>query len=81
MKYILPSEIMRDMGASYWLKDALKSAMQRDPVDALNDAEALASALKYILRSKRCAVCNERIEQGICVYWNDDILPVHSWCR
>jgi hypothetical protein len=36
---------MRDPAASYWLKDALASAMNRDPVDAALDAELLASIL------------------------------------
>lgn len=37
--------ILRDPAASAWLKDALKSALTRDCVDAANDAEALASIL------------------------------------
>ncbi len=36
---------------SYWLKETVKSAMQRDPVDALKDAEVLVRLLKK--------VCNE----------------------
>lgn len=35
--------------ASSWLKDALRSALERDPVDAANDAEVLAQIL-----AKRC---------------------------
>ena len=30
---------------SFWLKDALRSALARDPVDAANDAELLLSVL------------------------------------
>ena len=42
----LCEEILADFAASYWLKDALKSALKRDPVDALADAEVLVRALK-----------------------------------
>ena len=31
---------------TYWLQDAIKSALARDPVDALRDAETLASLLR-----------------------------------
>ena len=38
--------ILNDPSASYWLKDALRSATRRDIVDALNDAEALLAILQ-----------------------------------
>jgi Arc/MetJ-type ribon-helix-helix transcriptional regulator len=38
--------ILVDVSASDWVKDALRSALERDPVDALNDAEILAKALR-----------------------------------
>jgi hypothetical protein len=38
-------EVLRDPAASFWLKDALNSALARDPVDAANDAEVLAGLL------------------------------------
>jgi hypothetical protein len=31
---------------TYWLRDALKSALSRDPVDALRDAEELVALLQ-----------------------------------
>lgn len=40
------AQILSDPAASYWLKDSLRVALNRDAVDALNDAEALAVALK-----------------------------------
>ncbi|SMF27249.1 hypothetical protein SAMN06265365_11086 [Tistlia consotensis] len=43
-----PSEAARireDPSASYWLKAALASALDRDPLDAARDAERLAAAL------------------------------------
>jgi hypothetical protein len=42
--------ILNDPSASLWLKDALRSALQRDPVDAARDAERLAVVL-----TSRCA--------------------------
>lgn len=39
-------EILQSQDVSYWLKDAIKAAMQRDPVDALNDAELLVKVLR-----------------------------------
>ena len=44
-------EVMSDDSASDWLKEALRTALDRDPVDALNDALALAAALEGRLRS------------------------------
>ena len=44
-------EVMTDQAASDWLKTALRTALERDPVDALNDALALAAALEQRLRS------------------------------
>jgi len=44
-------EVMSDESASDWLKAALRAALERDPVDALNDALALAAALEERLRS------------------------------
>ena len=38
--------ILVDVSASSWVKDALRSALERDPVDALNDAETLIKALR-----------------------------------
>lgn len=43
-------EVMRDQAASQWLKSALRTALERDPVDALNDAFVLAAALEERLR-------------------------------
>lgn len=37
---------LKDPAASDWLRDALRTAMERDPVDAANDAEVLARLLE-----------------------------------
>jgi hypothetical protein len=44
-------EILDDPSASDWLKGALRSAFERDPVDALNDALVLAATLEERLRA------------------------------
>jgi hypothetical protein len=44
-------EILGDPAASDWLKEALRTALERDPVDALNDALALAGTLEERLRT------------------------------
>lgn len=36
-------------GTSHWLREALSKAVERDPVDAANDAEVLAELL-----TRRC---------------------------
>jgi hypothetical protein len=38
--------VLADRCASYWLKNALKTAVQRDPIDAMYDAELLAEILR-----------------------------------
>jgi hypothetical protein len=45
---LLPTipEVLADAAASYWLKDALRSAVRRDIVDAINDAETLLAILQ-----------------------------------
>jgi hypothetical protein len=48
---IVGEEILDDPSASDWLKGALRSALERDPVDALNDALVLAATLEERLRA------------------------------
>lgn len=43
-------EVLSDPAASTWLKCAVKDCLGRDPVDALNDALALAGILEERLR-------------------------------
>ena len=40
-------QILNGPGTSYWLKYALTTALDRDPVDAVNDAELLAMILGH----------------------------------
>jgi len=42
---------MDDPASSFWLKSVLRTALERDPVDALNDALLLAGALEAQLRT------------------------------
>ena len=44
-------EVLTDPTASFWLQAALRSALERDPVDAANDSEILASLLDRRCRS------------------------------
>jgi hypothetical protein len=46
-------EILDDPAASDWIKGALRTALERDPVDALNDALWLAATLEERLRAVR----------------------------
>jgi hypothetical protein len=43
-------ELLADPAASHWLKQALQTSLERDPVDALNDSLALAGILEERLR-------------------------------
>jgi hypothetical protein len=38
-------ELLSDPSTSFWVRNALTSALLRDPVDAANDAEILARLL------------------------------------
>jgi len=42
--------VIEDPASSYWLKASIQTAIQRDPVDALNDALLLAALLDQRLR-------------------------------
>jgi hypothetical protein len=42
----LCEELLTRNDVSYWLKNALRDALDRDPVDAVSDAELLAAALR-----------------------------------
>ncbi len=48
-----PSEVVADYSASFWVKDALRSALKRDPVDAANDAAVLARVLDERAKAMR----------------------------
>jgi hypothetical protein len=48
---LIIEEVMADPSSSVWLKTALRAALERDPVDALNDALALAGILEERLRT------------------------------
>ncbi len=39
------SSVLQHPSTSYWLRDALARALDRDPVDAVDDAEALHELL------------------------------------
>ena len=43
-------DVMKDKSTSFWLKSALQTSLERDPVDALNDTLVLAAILDIHLR-------------------------------
>ena len=45
----LVDEILHDPTSSKWIKDALKSALDRDPVDVLHDAIKLAALYQAVV--------------------------------
>jgi hypothetical protein len=45
-------DILSDPCASFWIKSALRCALDRDPVDALNDAELLVRVLQENIASR-----------------------------
>lgn len=42
--------VLEDPASSNWLRSSIRSALERDPVDALNDAIVLATLLEGHLR-------------------------------
>jgi len=46
------TQVLDDRAASSWLRSALQSALERDPIDALNDALLLAAVLDVHLRTE-----------------------------
>lgn len=46
------SSLLADPCTSYWLKEALRANLNRDPVDAVRDAELLRDVLYQNLREK-----------------------------
>lgn len=54
--YAQPSidEVLAGCATSYWLKHAIETALQRDPVDAARDADILAR----LLRRRRDEILN-----------------------
>ncbi len=51
-------EVLSDPAASFWLLEALRSALSRDPVDVANDSDVLARLL-----DRRCRQILEASEQ------------------
>lgn len=39
-------DVIADIGCSFWLRDAARAAIARDPVDAVDDAELLLTLLQ-----------------------------------
>ena len=43
---ILRDNLLANQSVSYWLKDAIRAADRRDPIDAANDADTLARIME-----------------------------------
>jgi hypothetical protein len=59
--------ILREPGTSHWMKNALSAALDRDPVDAVNDAELLAIVLRHraeVIQSEALAAVAIRRAKG-----------------
>ena len=56
--------VIEDKSTSFWLKNALEKALTRDPIDALNDAQKLASLLSDCLNQKLVSLPSQNIFNG-----------------
>lgn len=66
----LADRIAADPSASYFLKDAVKTCLNRDPLDALRDAETLVAMLRDNASDDRCT----------CHMDQDPMSPVPNYC-
>ncbi len=60
---VLTMEKWKDRAASDWFKNALANALARDPVDAANDAEALAEFLAWRAEATARAVLRANLRR------------------
>ena len=67
-----PEEVFRDFSTSYWLKDALRTGLDRDCLDAAMDAGVLATILQA--RSEEILGLPNRGNQVL-----DDLTQVRRW--
>lgn len=61
-----PEDIIAHPGTSYWLKDALQRALDRDPCDALGDAIMLAQVLARRFNEIKNATARSSHESSCC---------------
>lgn len=66
----MAARIAADPSASFFLKDAVKKSLQRDPLDALRDAETLVALLADNASDDRCT----------CHMDQDPMSPVPNYC-
>lgn len=53
-------QVLESFSASFWLKDAIKTATNRDILDALRDAETLVALLKKRAKTAGILPARER---------------------
>lgn len=47
-----PEDVLSDPTASYWLKEAIRACLERDPLDAAADASVLANLMESRLAAR-----------------------------
>lgn len=57
-------EVLRARDTSFWLLGALQTALERDPVDALHDAQLLARLMQF----------RARLSLEGCLSWTSPVL-------
>jgi uncharacterized protein YwbE len=70
-------QILSGPGTSHWLKDTITSALDRDPVDAVNDAELLAMLLGH-RADQITAMARAALDVRVVIKWaqkNGDLTP------
>lgn len=78
----VPSKIamvLADPAVSYWLKDALRGALRRDPVDAYRDArllvELLATAPEQAHLEAQRHAASRTTPQNVAAWLNREVFP------
>lgn len=77
----LIEEVISDPAASNWLKNALMAALQRDAVDAANDASLLAALLER-RANVLLSACRQAAPQNVSQPNTDELRrPIGVICR
>jgi len=75
-------EVLADPATSHWLKSSLKAAIERDPVNAANDADVLACLISdRYAEMLECAALEVKTQHEMD---EDDVIDLHmqsSWLR
>jgi hypothetical protein len=72
-------DILKDPATSYWLKESLTTALQRDPVDASEDADLLAEVLDE--QAKDVTQQQSSTEPAIELFFANEDRVIHTSAR